>query len=140
MDALRLTVAALLLSALPAAGGGVPVTAAERAEAFATCAGTYAGEAEHMRLFDGAHAAELESRRAGFAALTEAVAPHLGPVGAPEGGPTAAELRALRVQARLAQRALLSDAAFHPDPGRRARAAAAATRRRDACNRLLLGA
>jgi len=118
----------------------MPLTPAARAEAFATCTGTYTAEVEHARLFGGAPVAAAEARRAGFAALSDAVSPHLAASGAAEGGPASAELRALRVQARLAQRALLSDATFHTDPGRRSRAAEAAKRRRAACDGLLLGA
>lgn len=126
------------LPALAAPAAAMPLSPGARAEAFATCIGTYTAEAAHLRLFDGAQAEAAAARHAAFRALAEAVAPHLA--AASGSAPSEIALRARMVQARMAQRAHLSDATFHPDAGRRARAAAAAAESRAACDRLLLGA
>ncbi|WP_147277260.1 hypothetical protein [Rhodovulum sp. 12E13] len=132
------TIVLALLSALAAPAVAMPLSPGGRAEAFATCIGTYTAEAAHRRLSDGAEAEAAAARQAAFRALAEAVAPHLATASGP--APSEIDLRARTVQARMAQRARLSDAAFHPDAGRRARAADAAAESRAACDRLLLGA
>ena len=111
------------------------MTARERADAFATCAGLYAAEASHgwLRAEPGA-SEDAEVRRDGFLDLVAAAAP-----GA-EGAGRGVSLRAALVQARLTQRHLLERAAFAPRAEDRRTAGRAAALRRAACDRLLLGA
>ena len=129
----------------------LPQGAAERAEIFAICAGTWRAESEHGAGGFGRAAAvkpgapgqagpgadAAKARADAFGALLAAVTPDARDAGlAPE------RLRALRTQSWLVHRALLDRAAFADPAETRAREAAraAALRRRDRCDALLLGA
>lgn len=154
MSAARTILAvALLCAASPAAA--LPRGAAERAEIFAVCAGTWRAEAEQGAPADGAGPAAAgaditghpgrsapgpdaaAARADAFAALLEAVTPD-----AHAAGLAPARLRAVRTQAWLVHRALLDRAAFAGPGAHRAgdAARAAALRRRERCDALLLGA
>jgi hypothetical protein len=115
---------------LPAMASGLPVAPAERAQAFAACAGIHAADATHAALSGGADADRAALRRVRFLELMDATLP-------PEGD---ARARAALVQARLAQRHLLETAAFSPSAQARRDAAEAAARRRARCDALMLGA
>jgi len=119
----------------PGLAGAVPSSAAERALLFARCAGSFAAEAEHLRLVGGGSAlGRAEDVERLFALLLDATL-----TDEMQEGDTAIALRSARAEARLIQRELLSAATFavheiHRDPARHA-----AERRRITCEKLLLG-
>lgn len=118
--------AALCLFALTQA---LPACAAPslHARQFAICTGRLSALMEHQFLTDGPASEATKERRDAMADLLEAVAE-----------PAEAQaLLALRVEAKWAYRALLSQAAFGPDPG--LRAARQVERLGAACTGLLLG-
>ena len=123
---------AVLLCALwlPAMAVSLPMSPADRAQAFAACAGIYAADAAHAGLPGAAAADQAATRRAHFLDLLDASVQPGAMVPA----------RAVLVQARLAQRHLLETAAFSPRARARTHAAAAAARSRARCDALSPGA
>ena len=120
---------------LPGLAGAVPSSPADRALLFARCAGSFAAEAEHLRLVGGGTAlGRAEEAERLFALLLDATITE-----EMRTGDMAIALRAARAEARLIQRDLLGAATFavhqsHRDPARHA-----AERRRVTCEKLLLG-
>ena len=135
MSALRtiLVAAAATLTALP--GGALPLTASERALAFAACAGRYSAEMEHLWLVAPADSAVPAARRDTFLGLLDAVVTDAMARGLPPHLPLAT-----RIEEKAAQAALLQRAAFHLDPVAADAARAAAERRIAACGVWLLDA
>jgi hypothetical protein len=113
---------ALLAPALPAISQTTP-----DAEYFAICTGRLSALMEYQFLTDGPASDATRDRRDAMAELLSALA-------APD---DSARLMGLRVDAKWAHRALLEQAAFGPDPDRRA--ARQAERLTAACTGLLLG-
>ena len=92
----------------------------------ATCTGRLSALMEHQFLFDGPASEETRRRRDALADILDAIAP--------AGAET--RLMALRIEAKAAHAALLSQAAFGRDPGRLA--ALRASRLIDQCAGFLL--
>jgi hypothetical protein len=136
MSALR-TISVALAATLAAAapGGALPLSAAERALAFAACAGRYSAEVEHDWLLPPGEDPATEARRDAFLALLDAVEPDAIADGVPPH-----LLMATRIEEKAAQAALLERAAFHTDPLAADAALAAAERRIATCGAWLLGA
>ena len=125
---------ACLILVLGAAGAAAfPFSARDRAHAFSACAGLQAAEAEHAALVGSGRVAEAAAQRRAFSDLLAAVAPD-----AQSEGVAPADMRAIRVQARLAHRAALARAAFAPDPLRAAQATRMVDAGRARCAALLL--
>lgn len=121
----RAALCVLALQALPALADDA--SALPDAEWFAVCTGRLSALMEHQFLTYGPASDATKERRDAMADLLEAVAE-----------PAEAQaLLALRVEAKWAYRALLSQAAFGPDPGQRA--ARQVERLGAACTGLLLG-
>jgi hypothetical protein len=135
MSALRTISVALAATLAASPGGALPLTASERALAFAACAGRYAAEVEHDWLLHPADSPAAEARRDAFLALLDAVEPD-----AVEDGVPPHLLMATRIEEKAAQAALLQRAAFHVDPLAALAAQSAAERRVAACGAWLLGA
>lgn len=95
---------------------------------FAACTGRFSAELEHAWLMRDADAPAIERRREGFVDLLNAV---LGS----DRRPAALNLR---LQAKVAHAALLSNAAFSGDPARSARARRRARSEIDYCTGFLL--
>lgn len=136
MSALRtipVALAAILVAASP--GNALPLSAAERALAFAACAGRYSAEVEHRWLLRPAESDAVEARRDAFLVLLDAVSPD-----ATDAGVQPQLLMATRIEEKAVQAALLQRAAFHTDPLAADTARAAAERRTAACGAWLLGA
>ncbi|MEM0934916.1 MAG: hypothetical protein AAGJ91_03300 [Pseudomonadota bacterium] len=125
---------ALCALLLPGFAWALPSAPAERAELFARCAGSFAAEAEHLRLMGGDALPQVEETERMFSLLLDATV-----TGEMRTGDTAIALRVARAEARLIQRELLTAATFavhrtHRDPARHA-----AERRLSLCQKLLLG-
>ena len=135
MSALRTISVALAATLAAAPGGALPLSASERALAFAACAGRYSAEVEHDWLLRPADSPAAEARRDAFLALLDAVAPDAIDDGVPPH-----LLMATRIEEKAAQAALLQRAAFHVDPLAADAALTAAVRRIAACGSWLLGA
>ncbi|MEM1432315.1 MAG: hypothetical protein AAGG09_22890 [Pseudomonadota bacterium] len=112
----------------------IPASPAERAELFARCAGSFAAEAEHLRLMGGAALPQVEATEDMFGLLLESVV-----TDEMRTGDAALALRAARAEARLIQRRLLTAATFAVKADHRTPARHAADRRRSTCEKLLLG-
>lgn len=95
---------------------------------FAACAGRYSAELEHAWLMNTPQAEELASTRADLLALLEAVM-------TPE---TARDALNYRIEAKIAQSALLTTAEFGTNPERTKAAKRLAERHLKGCKRLLL--
>jgi hypothetical protein len=135
MSVLR-TISVALVATLPAApGSALPLTASERALAFAACAGRYAAEVEHHWLLHPDLGPAAEVRRDAFLTLLEAIEPDAVDDGVPP-----YLLMATRIEEKAAQAALLQRAAFHLDPLAKEAALSAAERRIATCGSWLLGA
>ncbi|MDJ0823333.1 MAG: hypothetical protein QNJ09_16175 [Paracoccaceae bacterium] len=117
----------------PTAGLATPQEPAEQAQAFATCAGRYAAQAEHewMRGADGKTA---RSQRDLFRGLLDAVADD-----AQAEGVAPSQLIRFRSGAWFAQAQLLQQGFYHVDRKRAARALAQARRQMRVCETLILG-
>jgi hypothetical protein len=124
-----LCVAAGMVSATP-----IPVSPTQQAQVFAVCAGRLSALTEHQWLTDGPASEKTARLRDAFADLLEAVEPEARAAGMP-----GTSTIAWRVGAKAAERALLDDALFATDPGRRKRAGAAAEANIAACRGLILG-
>jgi hypothetical protein len=135
MSALRTITVALAATLAAAPGGALPLSSAERALAFAACAGRYSAEMEHGWLLHPADSPAAEARRDAFLALLDAVAPDALDDGVPPH-----LLMATRIEEKAAQAALLQRAAFHTDPLAAGAAHGAAARRIATCGAWLLGA
>ena len=135
MSVLRTIMVALAATLAAAPGGALPLSASERALAFAACAGRYSAEVEHDWLLAPAEGPAAEARRDGFLALLDAVVPDAVHDGMPTHLPMAT-----RIEEKAAQAALLQRAAFHLDPLAADAARAAAERRIADCGTWLLGA
>jgi hypothetical protein len=131
MGALR-TLGAALAALVATQSAALPVSPHERARLFADCAGWLLAVEEHQRIFDGPASEETARRRAEFLDLLDAVLPDAEAQGLPEG-----TALAWRVTARAEQSALLTRAAFAPDPHARGPALAAAEGRVSVCLGLL---
>ena len=130
------TISVALAATLAASpGGALPLTASERALAFAACAGRYSAEMEHDWLLHPTDSPVAEARRDAFLALLDAIAPDAVADGVPPH-----LLMATRIEEKAAQAALLQRAAFHMDPLAAGAALTAAERRIAACGAWLLGA
>lgn len=127
MDRLRL-IAVVLGLAAPAAGMAAPGELSNPAMIFAACAGRLSAEMEH-RWLDGRDASDVTRQRAMMIDLIEA--------SRPPGSGTA--VLAARIEAKMAQAALLQRATFGTDPAdaRRARALALSAHRQ--CSALIAG-
>ena len=119
MDRLRIIAIALGLVA-PATGTTAPGELSDPAMLFAACAGRLSAEMEHLWL-EGRDAAAITRQRAAMIDLVDAVRP-------PDSGPA---ILARRIEAKMAQAALLQRAAFSTDEAvaRRARVLARGARR-----------
>jgi hypothetical protein len=135
MSALRTISVALAATLAATPGGALPLSPAERALAFAACAGRYSAEVEHDWLLHPADSPADEARRDAFLALLDAVAPDALDDGVPPH-----LLMATRIEEKAAQAALLQRAAFHTDPIAAEAALGAAERRIATCGAWLLGA
>ena len=135
MSVLRTISVAVAASLVASPGGALPITASERALAFAACAGRYSAEVEHDWLLAPSESAATEAARDAFLALLDAVEPDA----IQRGLPTQA-LMARRIEEKAAQTALLHRAAFHLDPLAADAARSAAGRRIADCGAWLLGA
>jgi hypothetical protein len=134
MGGLRTTLAVLLMAALPAWAGGLPLSPAQRLEAFATCAGRLSAMVEHQWLVAPDASEATEAQRDGFGDLVDAVLPDALAWGVPR------EMAMhWRVAAKAAQRELLTLATFGTDPDRAARARGLADARLAECDGLLIG-
>lgn len=129
----RLTIAYLLLC-IATSAAAFPVSPAERAQAFATCAGRYSALVEHQRLFDGVLSEQTVERRNTFVLLLESVLPHALEYGLPD-----TQAMAWRVEAKAQHQRLLSNAVFGIVPERARPARAAAEDHLARCDALLLG-
>jgi hypothetical protein len=130
------TISVALAATLAAApGSALPLTAAERALAFAACAGRYSAEVEHHWLLHPDLSPVAEARRDAFLTLLDAIEPD-----AIEDGVPPHLLMATRIEEKAAQAALLQRAAFHIDPLAAEAAFSAAERRIATCGSWLLGA
>lgn len=135
MSALRTITVALAAILAAAPGSALPLTAAERALAFAACAGRYSTEVEHHWLLHPDLGPAAEERRDAFLFLLEAIEPDALDDGVPPH-----RLMATRIEEKAAQAALLQRAAFHVDPLAKEAALSAAARRIATCGAWLLGA
>jgi hypothetical protein len=135
MSALRTISVALAATLAAAPGSALPLTAAERALAFAACAGRYSAEVEHTWLLRPDLSPTAEARRDAFLALLDAIEPDAIDDGVPPH-----RLMATRIEEKAAQAALLQRAAFHVDPLAKEAALSAAERRIATCGSWLLGA
>jgi hypothetical protein len=124
---------AAALAAYP--GAAFPVSAVERALAFAACAGRYSAELEHAWLLRPGDSDDPAIRRDAFVTLLDAVTADALADGLPEH-----LLMATRIEEKAAQAMLLSRATFHLDPLASTAAAEAAARRLAPCGDWLLGA
>lgn len=115
----------LVSQALPAFANDAPTL--PDAEWFAVCTGRLSALMEHQFLTDGAASEATKGRRDAMADLLDAVA----------GPDEVKRLMGLRVDAKWAFRALLTQATFGPDPDRHA--ARQAKRLGQSCTALLLG-
>jgi hypothetical protein len=134
MGALR-TLGAALAACVATQSAALPVSSHERARVFADCAGWLLAVEEHQRIFDGPASEATARQRAAFLDLLDAVLPHAEAQGLPPG-----MAMSWRVTARAEQSALLTRAAFAPDPLARGPALAAAEARVAVCEGLLPGA
>jgi hypothetical protein len=135
MSALRTISVALAATLAAAPCSALPLTASERALAFAACAGRYAAEVEHDWLLHPDQSPAAEARRDAFVTLLEAIEPDAIDDGVPP-----YLLMATRIEEKAAQAALLQRAAFHADPLAKEAALSAAERRIATCGGWLLGA
>jgi hypothetical protein len=135
MSVLRTISVALAATLAAAPGSALPLSATERALAFAACAGRYSAEVEHRWLLRPAESPAVEARRDAFLALLDAISPDALDDGVPPH-----ILMATRIEEKAAQAALLQRAAFHVDPLAAGAAQAAAERRIGSCGAWLLGA
>lgn len=126
--------AALVALPIAAQSGPLPATPADRALAFADCAGRYAAVAAHLSLFGGEGVDAAYSARADFALLLDAVLPD-----AAGQGLDAARARAVTITARAAQGEFLSRAHFDLDPVVAKAYAIAAEAQIERCRSLRLG-
>jgi hypothetical protein len=135
MSVLRTISVAIAVTLAAGPGGTFPLTASERALAFAACAGRYSAEVEHRWLLAPTESAEPEARRDAFVALLDAVMDDALARGLP---PHMA--MATRIEEKAVQAALLQRAAFHPEPVVSEISRIAAARRLAACGVWLLDA
>ncbi len=119
---------------VPVSAGAVPSAPDERALLFADCAGSFAAEAEHLRLLSDPGVERAEDAAILFGQLLDATFPTEDAATA-----FAVRLRATRAEARLIQRNLLNAASFSTRKAYRAPARHEARRRRTTCEKLLLG-
>ena len=96
---------------------------------FATCAGRLSALMEHQWMFDGPASEQTALQRAHMIDMLDAVRP-------PDQG---REVLALRIDAKMAQAALLTRATFNDDPHDKSRAMRLALRRVEECTGVLLG-
>lgn len=123
MSGLR-TFAFLFLCAIPTAAPALDLV-----RAFANCTGRYSATMEHQWLMDTASADRSQARRNMFADLLDAAR-------APDQG---RQVLAWRIEAKVAQAALLTTATFGTHPDQKRAAAERAKAQIDMCDRLLLG-
>lgn len=135
MSALRTISVALAATLAATPGSALPLSAAERALAFAACAGRYSAELEHHWLLHPELSPTAEARRDAFLMLLDAIEPDAIDDGVPPH-----RLMATRIEEKAAQAALLQRAAFHVDPLAAEAALTAAERRIATCGAWLLGA
>jgi hypothetical protein len=135
MSVMRTIPVALAAALCATPGEALPLSASERALAFAACAGRYSAEVEHDWLLRPSDSPAAEARRDAFLALLDAVSPD-----AVEDGVPPHLFMATRIEEKAAQAALLRRASFHVDPLAADAALAAAERRIAACGDWLLGA
>lgn len=102
----------LLWGALAGSAQALPLTASERAQTFATCAGRFAAEETYW-----GRTAPGDRDSVTFDALVEAVLPEAIAVGMPRAVASNAKFHAWRTHAYLH-----NNARFSPDAGRKARA------------------
>ena len=114
--------AVALCLAPPVSAGPDPV------RLFATCAGRLSAVMEHQWMFDGPESERTKAQRAAMIDMLEAVMP------AGKGR----EVLALRIDAKLAQAALLTRATFNDDRRDMQRAQRLALQRTSECTGLLL--
>ena len=128
MAKLRLTLA-VTAAWLPLAAGAVDSTGQQDAlTLFATCTGRLSALMEHQWLTDGPQSEETARTRARMIGLLETVMP-------PGAG---AEVLHRRIEAKMAQAALLGQATFATDPRRAATARRLAALQLAQCERPLL--
>ena len=96
---------------------------------FATCAGRLSALMEHQWMFDGPGSEDTAVKRAHMIDMLDAVR-------APDQGH---KVLALRIEAKMAQAALLTRATFNDDPDDKTRAMRLATQRVSECTGVLLG-
>ncbi|WP_407492552.1 hypothetical protein [Pseudooceanicola sp. MF1-13] len=108
--------------------GHSPDTLSNPVMTFATCAGRYSAEVEHRWLM-GRDADQASKQRRAMVDLVDAVR-------LPDQGPL---ILALRIEAKMAQAALLQRAEFNPDPAIADRALRLAQSSLRHCSRLLPG-
>jgi hypothetical protein len=133
MGDLRTILGSLLVSAVlapfgAAAPGQFPAQE-DPVRFFATCAGRLSAEMEFQWMFDGARADTIQSERASVLDILDAIMP-------PDQG---RRVLSWRVEAKMAQAALLTRATFGSDIRIQRRAQTLAARNVEACRALLLG-
>ena len=133
MIGLKTLVGGLCVATSMAQATPIPVTPTEQVRVFAICAGRFSALTEHQWLVDGPASEATEELRAAFADLLDAVTPAAVQAGMPD---TLAI--SLRIEAKAAQRELLSLSLFAEDARDRARAAIAARAKLDMCRGLIL--
>lgn len=127
MDRLRLIAVAFGLVA-PAAGSAAPGDITDPVMMFAACAGRLSAEMEHSWL-DGRDPTQVTRQRAAMIDLVEAT----------RSSDNGAAVLATRIEAKMAQAALLHRATFNSNPDESARARRLAWSARDQCTGLIPG-
>ncbi|QBF31266.1 hypothetical protein [Thalassococcus sp. S3] len=117
-----------VLFSLTDEGVSHPLPAQEQTQVFAICAGRLSAVMEHQWMFDGAASERTQRERAALIALLEASMPL----------DRGREILRWRIDAKIAQAALLSRATFNSDPVDARHAARLAEQRRAECTGFLL--
>lgn len=129
MSGVKTSALCLVLAVLALPARALPFDAGHPVVTFATCAGRLSAMMEHQWMFDGPASERTEAQRAAMIGLLEAVMPA-------EHGRTVLHLR---IEAKMAQAALLSRASFNTDDADARRALALAELRLAECTGMLLG-
>ena len=128
MKTFALCLVLAVFSSLPPARA-LPLAPDNPVVLFATCVGRLSAMMEHQWMFDGAGSERTEAQRAAMIGLLEAVRP----------ADAGRQVLHLRIEAKMAQAALLTRATFNPDAEEARRALMLAEMRVAECTGLLLG-